>query len=234
MECFFKIKKGYLVKKLLLTGFEAYASTSINPAEQVAKALDNKVIANMKIISTVVPNTFYKSIEHVKNIMASQQFDYVLMMGEYQGRSMITFERFAHNLMDSSRYQLKDNDGVSYDQKEVISGGPIAYQSHLPLKAMVESVRKAGVPANISDTAGTFVCNHLYYGILHETAVNKLPIKVGWAHLPMLPSTAALVENLGQPSMCVQTATQGITAAIKAIAHYPKDIKQSICAGLQI
>lgn len=222
------------MKKLLLSGFEPYAATPINPAEQVARALDNKVIANIKIISTIVPNTFYESIQHVKNIMSVHQVDYVLMMGEYQGRSMITFERFAHNLMDSSRYQLKDNAGVSYDQKEIVAGGPVAYQSHLPLKAMVESLRKDEVPADISDTPGTFVCNHLFYGILHEIEVNKLPIKTGWAHLPMLPSTAALVENLGQPSMCVQTSAQGITAAIKAIAHYPKDIKQSICAGLQI
>lgn len=222
------------MKKLLLAGFEAYASTPINPAEQVAKILDGQIIENIAITSTIVPNTFYQSIEHVKNIMLAEQVDYVLMMGEYPGRSMITFERYAHNLIDASRYQLCDNEGVSYDQKETIPHGPTAYQSLLPLKAMVEAVRAAGIPADISDTAGTFVCNHLLYGILHEIKTTKLPIKAGWAHLPLLPSTAALLENLGKPSMSAETASAGISAAIKALTTHHEDIKQSISAGLQI
>ncbi len=166
--------------------------------------------------------------------MLEEKVDYVLMMGEYVGRAMITCERFAHRLIDSSRYQLVDNDGVSYDNKPTIDDGPVAYQSNLPLKAMVEVLRKNGIPADISDTAATFVCNHLYYGILHEIALYQLPVKAGWIHLPMLPSTAALPGNLGKPSMSLETSINGIKLAIQAIAEYPQDINKSLAAGLQI
>lgn len=219
---------------LLLTGFEPYGTTLINPAEQVVKALDGEVISNIEIISTIVPNTFFKSIDHVKGMMHKHKVDYVLMMGEYIGRAMVTFERFAHRLIDSSRYQLADNDGISFDNKETIEHGPVAYQSNLPLKVIVETLRHHGIPADISDTAATFVCNHLYYGILHEISVRELPITAGWAHLPMLPSTAALQENLGKPSMSVETSTTAIKFAIQAIAENPVDIKLSLAAGLQI
>lgn len=217
------------MKKILLTGFEPYGTTPINPAEQVAKALDGEVIDNnVEIISTIVPNTFFKSINHVKSIMLEKNVDYVVMMGEYIGRAMITLERFAHRLIDSSRYQLTDNDGISYDAKDTIENGPIAYQCTLPLKTIVETLRAHGIPADISDTAATFVCNHLYYGILHEIAVNKLPSKAVWIHLPMLPSTAALPENLGKPSMCVETSTKAIKIIIQEIIKSPVEIKQAI------
>ncbi len=144
---------------------------------------------------------------------------------------MITFERFAHRLIDSSRYQLADNDGISFDNKATVEDGPIAYQSNLPLKAIVETLRNHGIPADVSDTAATFVCNHLFYGILHEIFENNMAIKAGWVHLPMLPSTAALQENLGKPSMSEETSTSAIRLAIQAIAENSVDIKQSIAAG---
>lgn len=220
--------------KLLLTGFEPYGNTPINPAEQVAKQLAGEKIAGIDVISTIVPNTFFKSIDHVKQKMMAAEADYVLMMGEYVGRSMITFERFAHNIIDSSRYALADNDGASFDNLPTVEGGPVAYQTDLPLKAMVEQLRQHGVPADISDTAATFVCNHLYYGILHEIHTKNLPIRAVWAHLPMLPSTAAITENLGMPSMSVDTSADGIRRAIMAIAQNQHDIDQSLAAGLQI
>lgn len=219
---------------LLLTGFEPYGYTPINPAEQVASLLDGEVIANIEVISSIVPNTFFKSIEHVKKKIHHHKVDYVLMMGEYVGRAMVTFERFAHRLIDSSRYELVDNEGFSYDNKATVDQAPIAYQSQLPLKAMVEKLRGHGIPADISDTAGTFVCNHLFYGILHEISVSRLPIKAGWVHLPMLPSTAALQQNLGKPSMSVETSSEAIRYAIQALSEYPSDINKSVSAGLQI
>lgn len=222
------------MKKLLLTGFGPYGHTPVNPSEKVANKLNQRQINNLTILSTVVPNTFFESITFVKEIMLKEKVDYVLMMGEYTGRSLITFERFGHNFIDSSRYQLQDNQGVSYDHQKIVANGPIAYQSDLPLKAMVESTRKAGVPADISDTPGTFVCNHLLYGILHEIKAGELPIKAGWAHLPMLPSTATQLENLGMPSMSAETSSLGIEAAIAAITQYPHDIDQSLSAGFQI
>lgn len=223
------------MKKLLLTGFGPYAQTLVNPAEQLVNALSGKVIFDLAIVPVVVPNVFFASIDYVKQQLIQHQPDYVIMMGEYVGRSMITLERYAHNLIDSSRYGLFDNNQTSYDNQLTAENGPIAYQSTLPIKAMVEAMRQAGVPADISDTPGTFVCNHLFYGVLHQIATQKLSIKAGWIHLPLLPESAARPENLGKPSMSTETAAVGLTAAIAILTrHHCQDISKSIAAGLQI
>lgn len=208
-------------KTLLLTGFGPYAKTLVNPAEQLVNALAGKIINNITIIPLIVPNVFFGSIECVKQQLMQHQPDYVIMMGEYVGRSMITLERYAYNLIDSSRYGLSDNNGVSYDSQLTAEDGPVAYQSTVPIKAMVAAMRHAGTPADISDTPGTFVCNHLFYGILHEIAIQKLVIRAGWVHLPMLPKSATEPENLGLPSMSTETAMLGLAAAIKALVHHP-------------
>jgi pyroglutamyl-peptidase len=95
-------------------------------------------------------------------------------------------------------------------------------------------MRAAGIPADISDVAGTFCCNHLMYGILHHIALNDLPIRAGWIHLPHLPEVAALEDNLGAPSMSRETAAVGVTAAIAAILSHPVDITDPIVSRLQI
>jgi len=221
-------------KNLLLTGFEPYASTPVNPAELVAKALDGSVIGPIKVLSTIVPNTFFKSIQHVKQMMLDTKADYVLMMGEFTGRSMVTLERYAHRIIDSYRYQLQDNEGSNYSQKDTAENGPIAYQSHFPIKRMVNAIREQGIPADVSDTAGTFVCNHLFYGILHEIESNQLNVKAGWIHLPMLPSTAALCEHLGQPSMNFQDSKKAVKIAIDVLSRHEDDVDECISSGLQI
>ena len=100
-----------IMKTILLTGFEAFGSTPVNPAEQVAKLLGGEVIDDYTIVSVVVPNTFFKAIDCVKQAIAEHQPTVVIMMGEYGGRSMLTVERLAQNLNDSARYNLADNDG---------------------------------------------------------------------------------------------------------------------------
>jgi len=188
------MKKG---KRVLLTGFEAFGKTPINPAEQVAKALNGKVFHRHKVISMVVPNTFFKSIEVVRRAIEKVTPEIVIMLGEYGGRSGITVERICHNFNDSARYGLKDNDGKLLRGEPTVVGGPAAYYSTLPVRAVVKAMRDSGIPADISETPGTNVCNHLMYGILHFISIKNLPIRAGWIHLPFLPSTAALEENLG-------------------------------------
>ena len=222
------------MRKLLLTGFEPYSSTIVNPAEEVAKALDKQIINQVSVTSTIVPNTFFKAINHVRSEMLKDDYDFVLMMGEYTGRAMVTLERYAHRLIDAYRYQLHDNDGISYSNKQTVENGPVAYQTHLPIKRIVEAIRADGIPADISDTAGTFVCNHLFYGILHEIHEQNHAIKAGWVHLPMLPGTAAQKEYLGMPSMCLDSQINAIKATIDVLASHDTDIDKSISAGLQI
>lgn len=219
---------------VLVTGFEAFGRTPVNPAECVAAELDGASVNDAKIVSRIVPNVFFKCIDVVINSIVEVRPEVVVMLGEYGGRAMVTVERLAQNINDSSRYQLADNDGVVLQGKPTIPGGPVAYYSTLPVRAMVKAMREAGVPADISDAAGTFCCNHLLYGILHHISTNGLPIRAGWIHLPYLPSTAALIENLGAPSMSVETSVRAVKAGVQAILGYTEDIQEEIVSRLQI
>ena len=219
---------------VLLTGFEPYGHTPINPAQGAADALDGSTVEGARIISAIVPSKFFKSIEVVRDAISRMQPDVVVMLGEYGGRAMITVERLAHNLNDATRYQLTDNDGYAPQGEPTVPGAPVAYYSTLPIRAMVKTMREAGIPADISDTPGTLVCNHLMYGVLHHVATAGLIIRAGWIHLPHLPSTAALEENLGAPSMSIETSVVGVRTAIGTIIRHPKDIDDPIHSRWQI
>lgn len=222
------------MRKVLLTGFEAFGSTPVNPAEQVARRLDGECAGGARIVARIVPNTFFICIEVVKAAIVELRPDVVLMMGEYGGRAMITVERLAQNLNDNARYGLRDNDGRLLQDDLTVPDGPVAYRTTLPIRAMVRAMRDAGVPADISDAAGTFCCNHLLYGILHYLTVSRLGIGAGWLHLPYLPQVAALERNLGAPSMSVETAAAGVRAAITAVAGHPQDTADVIASRPQI
>jgi pyroglutamyl-peptidase len=222
------------MRNILLTGFEAYGTTPTNPAEQVARTLDGEMFGDTKIVARIIPNTFFTCIEAVKAAISEVQPMSVVMMGEYGGRAMITVERLAQNLNDGARYGLQDNDGKLLQDELTAPEGPAAYRSTLPIRAMVLAMRRAGIPSDISDAAGTFCCNHLMYGILHHTAIEELNIPVGWIHLPQLPEVAAMEQNLGTPSMSVETAAEGLRVSISAIIDNPEDITDSINSRLQI
>jgi len=220
--------------KVLLTGFEAYGNTPTNPAESVARALDGTVVGDAEIVARIVPNVFFECIEFVTAAIAEVQPELVIMLGEYGGRSMITVERLAQNFNDATRYGLADNAGCVLQGQPTAVDGPTAYYATLPLRAMVKAMRAAGIPADISDAAGTFCCNHLMYGILHHISTEGLPICAGWIHLPHLPCVAALDENLGTPSMSVETSMAGVELAIQAAVENPQDIEDASFSRLQI
>lgn len=220
--------------KVLITGFEAYGHTPHNPAESVARMLDGKRIGGSEVAGRVVPNDFFECIEFVRDSIAELDPEVVVMMGEYGGRAVITVERIAQNLNDSTRYGLADNEGCALQGEMTVPGGPAAYYSTLPIRAMVKAMRDSGIPSDISDTAATFCCNHLMYGVLHHIDVNKLPIRAGWIHLPHLPRVAALPENLGAPSMSAETSAAGVEAGIRAILENSEDIGEPILSRFQI
>ena len=219
---------------VLVTGYPAFGNTPVNPAELVAKRLDGQQIDGAKVVSLIVANTFFKCIDVVIAAIEEVRPETVIMMGEYGGRAMLTVERIAQNLNDGARYQLLDNEGYSMQDELTAPDGPAAYYTTLPIRAMVGAMRDAGVPADISDTPGTFCCNHLMYGILHHIAVGGLSIRAGWIHLPHLPEVAARPENLDAPSMSVETATTGVEAAIRAIQAHQTDTTEPIISRWQI
>ncbi|HZR83447.1 MAG TPA: pyroglutamyl-peptidase I [Candidatus Binatia bacterium] len=219
---------------ILLTGFEPYGDTPINPAEQVARSLDGVEVEGARVVSRIVPNTFFKSIDVVTAAIRELRPDSVVMMGEFSGRAMVTVERIAQNLNDGARYGLRDNDGNALRGQMTVPGGPAAYYSTLPIRAMVSAMRQAGVPADISDAPGTFCCNHLMYGTLHYLATEQLAIRAGWVHLPALPAVAARVENVGMPSMSTETSAAGVRAALAAIQLHPVDVDETVRSRLQV
>ena len=181
-----------------------------------------------------MPNTFFECIDFVAAAVKELEPGLLVMMGEFGGRAMITVERIAQNLNDSTRYQVLDNRGCSLQDELTAPDGPAAYYSTLPIRAMVKAIREAGIPADISDAPGTFCCNHLMYGMLHHIAANGLNIRAGWVHLPHLPGVAALPENLGAPSMSLETAAAGVKVGIRAALERPKDITEPSISRLQI
>jgi pyroglutamyl-peptidase len=216
------------MQKVLITGFGDWAGSTANPAKAVADVLGDKTIAGATISKIIAPSIFDKMIMSVTDEIERIAPDIVIMMGEFCGRNMLTVERLAQNLVDATRYNMSDEMG-SHPQNQAISpDGPAAYYSTLPIRAMVKGMRQAGVPADISDTAGTFGCNLLMYGVLHYIAQHNLPIRAGWIHLPSLPSTAALDVNLGMPSMSLETQIQGVEAGIAAAVRNEKDINEPI------
>ncbi|BBM03200.1 pyroglutamyl-peptidase I [Microbulbifer sp. GL-2] len=220
--------------KVLVSGFEAFGNTPVNPAESVMRVLDGTRIAAADICGILVPNNFFESIDVVTEAIQELRPKLVIMLGEYGGRSMVTVERIAQNYNDSTRYHLKDNRGVEMQGEPTVPNGPVAYRSTLPIRAMVQAMRDAGVPADISDTAATFCCNHLMYGVLHYIVTNQLDIPAGWIHLPQLPQVAALPENIGTPSMSRETAALGVHICIETALKHSKDIDRSIPSRFQI
>ena len=222
------------MSKVLVTGFGPYANTPTNPAQRAAEAVDGSVIAGASVVSRIVPGAYFESIAATVQAVEEESPDLLIMLGEFGGRTMITVERLAQNVNDCARYGVADTAGKVLGGEPTVPDGPVAYWSTTPNRAMVVAMRRAGVPADLSDAAGTFVCNHLMYGMLHHIAVNDLPIRAGWLHLPYLPEVAALDRNLGAPSMSVDTLASGVTAGIEAALTCDVDISEPFLSRLQI
>jgi pyroglutamyl-peptidase len=222
------------MRTVMLTGFGPYGNTEINPARLVADALDGAEIEGATVVSRIAPCLFFESVRAICSEIDALKPDMVVMLGEYGGRAMVTVERLAHNLNDAPRYGLADNAGVAPLDEPTVPGGPVAYYATVPIRAMVKAMRAAGVPADLSDTPGTLICNHLMYGVLHHIASNERPVTAGWIHLPHLPSTAALVENLGAPSMSVETATLGVREAIRTGLLHAEDVREPLRTTWQV
>ena len=189
-------------------------------------------IADASVSGHIAPSVFEEMIPSVTAEIDRLLPDIVISMGEFGGRGLLTVERLAQNYIDAKRYGIADEAGVQ-PQETIVPGGPAAYYATLPIRAMVKAMRAAGVPADISDTAGTFGCNLLMYGVLHHISVNNLPIRAGWVHLPSIPATAALEENIGMPSMSIETQIAGLRAGIAAAVGHEGDISDPVKSNWQ-
>ena len=198
--------------KILLTAFDPFGGESVNPAEETVKGVSAP--AGVELTKLTVPTVYGKSIETVVAAMESADYDAVLCIGQAGGRSDLTVERVAINVNDAA---APDNAGVLLTDAPIAEGGPAAYFATLPVKAIVEGIRKVGIPASVSNTAGTFVCNQLLYGVLHSIAVSGRATRAGFIHVPFIPEQ--VVDKAGKPSMALETIIRGIEAALETIAE---------------
>lgn len=194
--------------KLLLTAFDPFGGESVNPAWEAARRVRAPEGTELRLLQ--LPTVFGLSGDLVCAAMAQEQPDAVLCLGQAAGRAAITPERVAINLMDAS---IPDNAGNQPREEPVIPGGPTAYFSTLPVKAMAEAIAEARVPAAVSNTAGTFVCNQLLYRVLHEIEEKYPGMRGGFVHVPCLPEQAARMKP-GTPSLSLEEIVRGLEAGL--------------------
>lgn len=207
--------------KIMVTGFDPFGGESINPAYEAVKRLEDN-ISGAEIVKVEIPTVFRKSIEKLDEAIQRENPDVVVCVGQAGGRFDITVERVAINISDAS---IEDNEGNAPIDEPIFEDGKPAYFSRLPIKAMVKEIRAGGIPASISNTAGTYVCNHIMYG-LHYLIDKKYPnMKGGFIHVPFLPQQ--VIDKRNAPSMNLEDITKALTLAIEAVIEYKEDIKTS-------
>lgn len=208
--------------KILVTGFDPFGGEKINPALEAVKGLAD-TIKGAEIKKLEIPTVFNKSAEVVQKAIEEFQPDYVLNIGQAGGRYEISPERVAINVDDA---RIADNEGNQPIDAPIKEDGDAAYFTQLPVKAMVTAIKNAGIPGAVSNTAGTFVCNHIMYQVQYMIHTNFPKIKGGFIHVPYIPEQ--VLSKPGQPAMSLSDMTKGLTAAIEAVVEFDgkKDLKQ--------
>jgi pyroglutamyl-peptidase len=196
---------------ILLTGFEAFGGEAINPSWQVAQALHGQVVGTARVVAVCLPCVFGEALAALDAALAEHQPTLVLALGQATGRCEFSIERVAINVDDA---RIADNRGAQPIDEPVVAGAPAAYFSSLPIKAMVAGLRAAGLPASVSQSAGTFVCNHVFYGLMHALR-RRHTVRGGFMHLPLLPEQAALQPGPpAMPSLPLATLVEGTRLAL--------------------
>ena len=206
--------------KILVTGFDPFGGEPINPAIESVKRLPDN-IAGAEIIKLEIPTVRKKSLEKIEEAINEHNPDVILSIGQAGGRFDISIERVGINLDD---FRIPDNEGNQIIDEPIFPDGENSYFVKLPVKAMVQNVQKNNIPASVSYTAGTFVCNHVLYGVMYLIEKKYKGKKSGFIHIPFLPQQ--VVDKKNMPSMELDTIVKGLTAAIEAIVKNNEDIKE--------
>lgn len=208
------------IKNVLVTGFEPFGGEMINPSALAAEALDGRKVVGRRVVGAVLPCVFGKSLVALKQEIRRWKPELVICVGQAGGRGEINLERVALNIEDVS---IPDNDGNQPVDRPVVPGGPAAFWSTLPIKAIVAALRKAGLPAVVSQSAGTFVCNHVFYGLMRALARQRT-VRGGFIHVPFLPEQARRAET-GPPSLPRDEIVRGLEIAIKTSLTTRHDLR---------
>jgi pyroglutamyl-peptidase len=204
--------------KALVTGFEPFGGEAINPAQEALSRL-KPALGPLAIVTQVIPTAFGRALDILHETLDEIRPDLVLCIGQAGGRPALSLERVAINVDDA---RIPDNAGGQPIDQPVVPGGPAAYFTTLPIKAAVAALRRAGLPAIVSNTAGTFVCNHLFYGLMHQAAQRGGVFRGGFLHIPYLPQQAQ--RHAGAPSMAIEHIVQGIEIILATAASRIEDL----------
>lgn len=202
--------------RILVTGFGPFGGVDHNPSGDLAEALDGRSIGGAKVTGIVLPCEFGRSLEVLKKELRRVRPDAVVALGVAAGRDAITPERVAVNLDDARQ---ADNAGYRPVERPVVARGPAAYWSGLPVKAIVRELERAGLPARLSMTAGTYVCNHVFYGLMH--AVRRRPgVRAGFIHLPGYPDPSGRLPGWSSADL-----ERGVCLALRVVARRRTDLR---------
>ncbi|MBM4441302.1 MAG: pyroglutamyl-peptidase I [Candidatus Rokubacteria bacterium] len=199
---------------ILVTGFEPFTPYKVNPTEELARALDGVHVGRAVVRGAVLPVHHAEAAPRVRGLLDTVRPDTVLHLGLAGGRARIALERVAVNVMD---YTVPDNAGCQKTDEACVPAGPAAYFATLPLRAILARLTDAGIPAYISDTAGTYLCNQTLYTTLHAVSGGADAPRVGFMHMPLLPSMVA-ASGLDQPSMDLGLMRRAVELALDVLA----------------
>jgi len=193
---------------VLLTGFDPFGGESTNPSWQAVAALHGRRIAGHRVIAVQLPTSFRGADKALRQALREHAPQRVIAVGQAGRRAEISLERIAINLIDA---RIPDNDGDQPIDAPVVAGGPDGYFASLPLKAIVQALRERGIPAAISYSAGTYVCNQVFYALMHALR-GKPRVLAGFVHVPYLPEQAAR-----QPYPAASMSLETIVAALRIV-----------------
>lgn len=206
--------------KCLITGFQPFGEESMNPAYEAVKMLPD-TIKGLEIIKLELPTVFVKAAEEMRAIIREERPSFVICVGQAGGRSAVTVEKVAINLKDA---RIADNEGNQPLDEKIKEDGENAYFSSLPVKAMVTKMNENGIPAALSYTAGTYVCNELMYQLLYILDREFKEARGGFIHVPFAPAQA--VGKPGPvPSMSLEDISRALRLAIEAVVENEADIQ---------
>lgn len=210
-----------MTKTVLLTGFEPFDGADVNPSWEAARALDGWSGPGFQVAARELPCVFGRANLALFDAIDALQPDIVIAVGQGGGRHEISVERVALNVDDAN---MPDNAGQQPVDATIADGGPAAYFSTLPIKAIVKSLRLRGFPAGVSQTAGTFVCNHVFYGLMQHAQGKGL--KAGFIHVPFLPQQVADRANAA-PSMALNDIIDGLRIAVEVAVGVETDVAET-------
>jgi pyroglutamyl-peptidase len=209
-----------MTKTVLLTGFEPFNTATINPSWEAVRALEGWRGAGFTVEVLELPCVFGRAIDALKEAVDRLRPDVVIATGQAGGRAELSVERIAINVDDAL---FLDNAAQQPIDTAIVPGGPAAYFTTLPIKAIVREIRARGFPAGVSQTAGTFVCNHVFYGLMHHLAGQ--PVRAGFIHVPFLPEQAAAYPG-GAPGMALEDMIAGLRVAVEVAVAVEGDVSE--------